>query len=646
MRKGYSYREEARKKDGNVIVVHTSYRKGSKVTSANCGIIRNIKELKEQHKDDFETFIDQEAKKLYIDWKKKQKTKHTITYYEDQETEDYNPYYSIQIYLRKIWNDLGLNKEFDSIKYLKKGKYRYDLNEIMFYLATKQIIDGSSKLDAYNKKHEYFFASENKITLDSIYDSLDLLCEFQDQINLNTYKKACKYLSKNSKLYFYDVTSVNLTKNVKEGELIGLKQGKEGIYRPIIQIGYLCDEWGLLIGLLVFKGNKSEQSSLEAEIHNIFHDSKLKDIVICTDAGLCSIKNKRFAENKFKGYIVTQPLRGTKVPQIARDWAINDDFTDGVNTFKKDDIIKNYKKALEENDEQKAKELFYKTYYKSRWFKTTLKINYKGEETVDKLEKFDKDRNNLTLSKIKDGDLKLPEKGKTIKVVFEQRFVASFQLKYYYSQLEQLEEDREKAEKALTEGKDVFGRSSKDYRRFLITRKADKNGECVEEIPTSFDLEKYKKEKELCGIYCQATNLDDEPSIIYQCSRERWVIEYAFRTSKTQLGMKKVYLRKTEHVKAHFEICFLSQLLLRVFIYKIVAEYKKKHSDADFYLTQDMILDEIENMKFIIREDDSGQKCIFSQTKKNEINTFFAQAFKFSMTVQCRPYEVLNKFLK
>ena len=76
----------------------------------------------------------------------------------------------------------------------------------------------------------------------------------------------------------------------------------------------MCDEWGLLIGLLVFKGSESEQETLKEQITKLYGSTKLKDVVICTDAGLCSLKNKRFSEHTFKGYITTQSLKKNKVP--------------------------------------------------------------------------------------------------------------------------------------------------------------------------------------------------------------------------------------------------------------------------------------------------------------------------------------------
>ncbi len=634
------------KKDGNRFLVHTSFRKNGKPTSATCGTIYNIDKLKEELKDKFDDYINAEANRIYNEWKESISTKHTFTYTENKENEDSIVIRSSQIYLRKLWNDLGLDKELKVIKANNKKKYKFDLNEVIFYLVSKQIIDSSSKLQAYNDKDNYLLKPDN-LTLDSLYDSLTILADVADSINLKTYKKSKKYLKKDSKLYFYDVTSVNLSKCCKENDLIGLKKGKEGIFGPIIQIGYLCDEWGLLVGLLVFKGNRNEQSTLEEQITKIYGVSKIKDIVICTDAGLCSIKNKRYSERIFKGYITTQPLSKKKVPDSIRDWAFHAEFPYNGEYLTKNQIIEKYHEAVENNDPI-AIELYNKTFYVDRWFLTTVSIDKNGRETISSSTVLnEKDLGKKVLSSYKESDLNKPKKGKT-KVTFEQRLIISFSLKYYFAQLEKLEEEKEKALSMIDNNADVSSTSKKDYRRFLKVTNVTENGEVVQQTATAFLEDEYNYEKSLCGLYCQATNLDDSANTIYRCSRERWIIEYSFRTAKTNLEMGKIYLRDIKHVIGHFEICFLAQVLLKVFTYKIYNKLnlKNKLGKVESNITQDKIITELVNLQSLIKDDDKGETCILSLIKKNEINKLFAEVFDFSLTMSVRPLQDVHKFLK
>ena len=276
-------------KKGTKYWVHISYRKQGISTSTNCGCIENIESLQKEHPQDFDEYIQSEGQKIFDDWAKNQKTKHTFTFYENEENNDSNLIYSGQFYLKKIWNSLKLNEKMDSFKSEDKLKIQYNLNDLVFYLVSKQILDPASKFSSFKDQKFYSFAPDLK-NKEPFYNCLTLLAKHADEINLQTYKKSLKYIGKSSKLYFYDVTTVNLSKTCPTNELVGLKKGKEGIFGPIIQIGYLCDEWGLLIGLIVFNGSKNEQSTLKEQIEKIYGPSKIKDVVVCTDAGLCSLK--------------------------------------------------------------------------------------------------------------------------------------------------------------------------------------------------------------------------------------------------------------------------------------------------------------------------------------------------------------------
>lgn len=642
------------KKEGEKYVVHTSFRKNGKVTSANCGIISDIKTIREKYptNDEFQKYLNTEASRIYNERKENESIKHCFTYIEDKETLDYKSIYSSQVYLRVLWEKLGLKKELDDIKNTQKKKYKFDLNEVIFFLVCNQIYNPSSKLGAYVNKADYHFSPKN-MTLDSLYDSLSVLEENSDAINLKTYKKAKKYLEKSSRLYFYDVTSVNMSKTVQESSLIGYKKGKEGIYGPIIQIGYLCDERGLLIGLLVFKGNKSEQPSLKEQIEKVFQTSKIKDIVICTDAGLCSIKNKRYSERVFKGYITTQPLTEKKVPEHIRTWAAEAAFGYDDETFTIKEIIEKYEQAVKDNDVDTCKALMNKTFFKHRWYKNKVSISYDGKETLTSLTAIENlTKDNDSLSKISENDLNKPEKGKPKKIEYEQRLVVSFNLKYYFKQLNDLINDFEKAKRAVEEKSNVKECHRTDFRRFIKTNKVTENGEIIEEKATTLLTEKFEQEKKMCGIYCQATNLCDEPSIIYKSARERWIIEHAFRTSKTDLGMGTVYLQKEEHIKGHFEICFLAQMLLRVLIYKLYIKLgyydtkSGKLKSVDDPFTQNDLINELIKMKSMVKKDDKGEECLIAQCNKTKITSLLAEIFGISLTTQVRKLSDISRFVK
>lgn len=645
---GWSFNKVTTKK-GTKYRVHVSFRKEGKPTSTNCGYIDNIEQLKKEYGEKFDDFINKEGEKIYQKWLETLKTKHTFTLNESDENDDGYLVFSGQYYLKTIRNNLGLTKLINSYKELDKLKIQYNLSDLIFYLVSKQVLDPSSKFSSY-KNQESFSLNPSIKNKEPFYNCLTTLAKHADEINLNTYKKALKYIGKSSKLYFYDVTTVNLSKSCPVNDLVGLKKGKEGIYGPIIQIGYLCDEWGLLIGLIVFNGSKNEQSTLKEQITKIYGTTKVKDVVICTDAGLCSIKNKRYCEKNFKGYITTQSLKINKVPADVSEWALNYKYKVGDEELTKNEIVAKYHKLLDDGNFEEAERLMNKSFFGNRWFKTIISVDYKQKEKLINMSGIKRKSNKETLQNFDEKQLSTIKKGSPLKITFEQRLVISFNLKYYFSQLYDIEKDVEKAKKAIEDKLDVKGSSKKDFKRFLSTSNITSQGEVVEEIPTTFLEDVYQDEVKYCGLYCQATNLSDDEHTIYNSSRERWVIENLFRTAKTDLEMSKVYLQDVDHIIGHFEICFLAQTLLRTFVYKIYNSLNHKdkqigkiETSDNQKITQDEIIEELRSLKGFIKNDDNGVKCLISCSRKNDINKLFAETFKYSVTLQARPLENFKK---
>ena len=263
-----------------------------------------------------------------------------------------------------------------------------------------------------------------------------------------------------------------------------------------------------------------------------------------------------------------------------------------------------------------------------------------------------------TLTKYSENEFKKIEKSKPLALTFEQRLVISFSLKYYFAQLSDLEKDKAKAEDAIKNQTNINGSSKKDFKRFLTTTKASEDGEIVEEIPLKFLTDVYEAEKRMCGLYCQATNLEDASSDIYRYSRNRWQIEYAFRTAKTFQGFGNVYLHTINHIIGHFEICFLAQQILKVLTYKIYKEvgYEKCElgkrekindtliDEGDF--TMDKIIEELSSLKVCKLKDIDGREVLTSVRGKNEINIAMASAFGFSLTKESMHLPELLKKVK
>ena len=327
----------------------------------------------------------------------------------------------------------------------------------------------------------------------------------------------------------------------------------------------------------------------------------------------------------------------------------------------KEEIINHYYELLKDDTKKElASEFYNKTFYKSRWVISESKIyadSNKKEESKYKAFSSKKKDDSQDLKNIKDSDFTIPKSKKYIKITYNQRLVVSFSLKYYFKQLKDLEDDYVKAKNAVENNYDIGNKSNKDYRRFIDSKKLTQQGEIAEEIANNFNDEKYQFEKALCGLYCQATNLDNDSRDIYRFSRNRWQIEYAFRTAKTFQGFGTVYLHKVEHIIGHFELCFLSQEILKTLVYKLYNHIGfndnmigRRNSINNNYNTDDFTLDkiinELSNLKTLKMTDDKGRVFLKSLSKKDAINTALAEVFKLSVTKKAKLLKEIMQAIK
>jgi len=81
----------------------------------------------------------------------------------------------------------------------------------------------------------------------------------------------------------------------------------------------------------------------------------------------------------------------------------------------------------------------------------------------------------------------------------------------------------------------------------------------------SVDWEKAEKDAMYDGYFCIITSeLDYDERKIRQVYGGLWRIEQSFRMMKTDLDARPVFVSKNEHIRAHFLICFVALLAIRI----------------------------------------------------------------------------------
>jgi hypothetical protein len=111
--------------------------------------------------------------------------------------------------------------------------------------------------------------------------------------------------------------------------------------------------------------------------------------------------------------------------------------------------------------------------------------------------------------------------------------------------------------------KAMFDKSAARYVKGIAY---DENGEVTEaRTALFFDDERLAEEEAFDGYYVISTSevqmADDD---IIDAYRGLWKIEETFRTTKSHLSARPVYLSRQDRIEAHFLICFIALLILRI----------------------------------------------------------------------------------
>ena len=421
------------------------------------------------------------------------------------------------LFLQKIYYDLGINYICNDIK--DKYQFHYNLNNILSNLIYSRIIYPSSKFKTLEVSKN--FLEQPNFTYNDILRSLEVLAKESDFIQSELYKNSLKYSKRNDKVLFYDCTNYYFE---IEDEDDFRKYGKNKEHRPnpIVGMGLFLDGDGIPLTFDTFEGNKNEQGTLKPLEEKIINDFNNPMFVVCTDAGLSSVANRKFNNNSNRRFVTTQSLK--KLKQFLKDWSLD---------LSKDWHLPGFDKTFDisklRNDEELINQYYDKIFYKERWIK-------------------------------EDG--------------IEQRLIITFSPKFQEYQRHIREKQIQRAINIIEKNpKRIKSNNENDPKRFIEVISTTKNGEVAEENSYILNQGKINDEALYDGLYAVCTNLEDDISEIIKINKRRWEIEESFRIMKSEFKARPVYLSREDRIKAHFLTCFLSLVIFRYLEKKLDEKY-------------------------------------------------------------------------
>ena len=450
-------------------------------------------------------------------------------------------------YLKTIFKELDINSVLNNKQY--SSNIKYSLSRACELLTYSRILDPGSIKYTYEHKNQFFEPFD--LSLDDLYRCLNPLLDCKEDIFKTIWKNTKEEYQRDASTSYYDCTNYYFEieyddEDIKneDGEIIkkGLrKRGPEKNHRPdpIVEMGLLLDKQGFPISYNLFSGNTSEKETLIPEIHNIKRRHNIDKVIVVADRGLnCSDNMIKMVgidldkENR-DGYIYGQSVRGAD--QEFKNWILSGD-------YKIDKII-----------DDEGNEIIFK--HKSRIYPKKMYIT--------------RDDKGLTKSGNK----------KKQSITVDQKQMVYYSQKYADKQKRDRQMVIEKA-KDLIKNPGAYTRAtSYGAAGYINNIKFDKETGVVSNgSELSLNIEKITEDEKLDGYYSIVTseeNLSDlELRNIYKGLSK---IEETFKITKSEFNTRPINVRLEDHIEAHFLICFIALVIIRILQDKINNKYTIKN---------------------------------------------------------------------
>ena len=435
----------------------------------------------------------------------------------------------------------------------------YNLNSIFSLLIYNRFLFPSSKKNAFETKDRFFDRFD--FSLDDVYRALSYFNRHSLELQKHLHARVSSLVGRDAQKAYYDVTNYYFEMPYEDEDSPGAERkvkrkkgpSKEHSKDPIIQMGLLMDSNGIPMAFHTFSGNESEKINMLPAVHRVKKDYGIGRIIVVADRGLNTSDNTSILsgtnasdEKNNDGYVYGQSIRGADAE--FKKWVLE---PDGYITTKEKD-------------------------------KDGDRVSFKHKSRLYAKEITKKDSNGT----------------RRLKMTIYQKQMAYYSEKYAKKQ----KRDREKAiakAKALIKNPAGYTKAtSYGCAAYINNISFSKDtGEIVEGKALSINEEKIAEEELYDGYYAIVTSekelSDKEIRDIY---KGLWEIEESFKIIKGEFKTRPVFVSTEDHIEAHFLICFVTLLIMRVLeqligkchsvrqIRNSLASYSCSHLDQNYYL--------------------------------------------------------------
>src|SRR5690554_1141287 len=365
---------------------------------------------------------------------------------------------------------------------------------------------------------KHFLLLENKLDLQSLYRSLEVLEENFPQVEQYLYQLAVDKYKQNKKELYYDITSSYFEGNKCIIAEFGYSRDKRKDKEQII-IGLVTTANGFPIKCNIYPGNRPDKTTVVEVVEQLKKEYPIDEVVFVGDRGMLTAKNLKVIEELEQKYVMAIPRAWSK--KYLKNIEIKADEMDKI-----DDEL--YAKFITSSDNRQR-------------FLLCLNINKKTD---------DNNYRQNCLDKIKE------ELDRLIDGIGKNRNIKS-------------KDDAMKKAGAITKLNNTG--------KYFIINSIDSDIN-----PLGFTLtyhlkkDKLESDRRLDGTFLIQTNEDNySKKKLLDVYKNLSKVENAFKIIKNDLDIRPMFHRKESRVKGHVYICVISYFLM------IAIEYISKKNNLN-----------------------------------------------------------------
>jgi len=443
--------------------------------------------------------------------------------------------------LSKLYHEMKIDVFLNNHQRYKK--FAANLNSIFKMLIFNRALYPDSKRGAWENRGIFF--ENTDYSQQDVYRSLDYFLEWRPALLEQLHEQVKVNYARDTLLLYYDVT--NYYFEIDEPDSLRAKGvSKEHRPNPIVQMGLFLDANGLPVSYELYRGNTNDCTTLPSMLDDTVVDFGLHHLIIVADKGMMSGDNIAKIRLGHNGYVMSYSVRGAD--KAFKDYVLDEE---------------GYSAVYDSEGKLVAK-------HKSRYSPREIWVT---------------DSN-----------------GKRTKSIVNERQIVIYSEQYAQRTRHERALAIEKASGQIYALSKDAKTSSYGSAKYIKKVPFDKTtGECFPgtEYLVMLDDVRIDADEKLDGYYVICTNVIGltkgqkpfrapyryTPDGFFQLNRKvtdddiieiykgLWRIEETFKVTKSELKARPVFLSTENHIRAHFLICFVTLLLMRLLEYRLGWKY-------------------------------------------------------------------------